>query len=226
MSCCIYPAYLYKDNATLEDVSNLVKELHEIKQKFLPYMIKTFKTDIVLKGSIERMYPTAEDAFKIRWGRHDHSLVNRIKKETAGYERGCIFDFQCDVVIYFVDNKIVLHGFCSSNTEKFFKENFKSLKDYSYYDIYAGDGPISKKMAKDFSERGDFYDKVFEKSTIPSNVGLQYEFYNDDLLYDLEDALLSDRFGKDWDLEYRRKRAEASTDDYKEGSIRVTTCRC
>ncbi len=204
MSCYIYPAYLYKDNATIEDVSNLLKELFDIKQKFLGYMVEAFKKDCILKHELDDLYPDVKTAFNKIWECHNHELIENIKKDTASCMRGCIFDFQCNVTVYFADNKIVLQGFCSSNTKDFFKKNFK-YKDYSYYDIYAAGGRVSKKKAADFAERQEFYfDKVFEKSGIPADAGFTYDFYSDDLLYDLEDELLDEKFGKDWDLELRK----------------------
>ena len=201
MSMTIYPAYLYKENATIEDVAKLVKELAAVKEKYIPYVVNMFlDKDKYYRSLITSdFFPDAETAYKRLWVDHDYSFRERIKKDTASYERGMLLDIMCNVVIYFHNNKIVIHGF--SSIKNFFKDNF-NYPDYSYYDIWACD-EVTEEMSEEFSKRKEFYDSLYEKSGIPSNNGLVFDFYADDCVYDIEDQLLDGLFGKDWDYKFR-----------------------
>lgn len=204
MSSYIGPAFLYKDNATLEDIESLVKELAEVRKDFVPFVAKMF-TD---EGHFYRTYitnkyfPSAEEAYKKIYKEHDRSFINDIKKDTSSWENGHVLDIMCNVVVYIHKGKIVIHGFASREMNKFFKTYF-NYPDYSYWDIYAGDEEITEEMEEKHSEVCDFYDSLFENTSIPSNVGLAFDFYTDDVVYDIEEAVLDELFGKDWEKPFR-----------------------
>lgn len=205
MSSCIYPAYLYKDNATFEDVEKLIKELRQIREQFGDYVVKEMLNTSYIKSLLTSKYLTSPENY------HDNQKIfelrDRIKKDTASYERGMLLDCSCNVTIYFHNNKIVVHEFSSSLTKDFLKERFK-YPDYSLYDIYAGDEEITEEMEREYSEKQDFYDSLFSDTGIPSNVGLVFEFYRDDCIYDIEDALADEIFGKDWYKKLRQEKSE------------------
>lgn len=117
-----------------------------------------------------------------------------------------ILDCSCNVTVYFHNNKIVVHEFSSSLTRGFLKERFK-YPDYSLYDIYAGDDEVTEEMEEEYSEKRDFYKSLFSGTGVPSNVGLVFEFYKDEYIYDIEDKLADEVFGKDW---YKKLRQEKS----------------
>lgn len=209
----IYPAYLYKDNATMEDVEKLIKELADMKEKFVPYIVKQLlKTEGYNSRNfiMERFFPDAETTFKRRWIYHDTSFRDEIKQDTESWERGMFLDTMCNAVIYFHDNKIVVQAFEGTLAKDFFKKYFK-YPDYSYYDIWAGER-VSKKKSEEFSNRKSFYDSIFEKSGIPSNVGFTFDFNSEGCIYDIEDQVLDGLFGKDWKRPFIEKIDEMRKD--------------
>ena len=205
MSSCIYPAYLYKDNATFEDVEKLIKELRQIREQFVDYIVKEMLNTSYIKSLLTSEYLTSPKDY------HDNQKIfelrDRIKKDTASYERGMMLDCSCNVTVYFHNNKIVVHEFSSSLTKDFLKEKFK-YPDYSLYDIYAGDEEITEEMEKEYSEKRDFYDSLFSDTGIPSNVGLVFEIFNNEMIYDIEDKLADEIFGKDWYKKLRQEKSE------------------
>ena len=205
MSSYIYPAYLYKDNATFEDVEKLIRELRQIREQFVDYVVKEMLNTSYIKSLLTSKYLTSPKDY------HDNRKVfelrDQIMKDTSSYERGMILDCSCNVTVYFHNNKIVVHEFSSSLTKNFLKENFK-YPDYSLWDIYAGDDEITEEMEKEYSEKQDFYDSLFSDTGIPSNVGLVFEFYRDDCIYDIEDKLADEIFGEDWYSKLRKSKAK------------------
>ena len=205
MSSCIYPAYLYKDNATFEDIEKLIKELRQIREQFGDYIVKEMLNTSYIKSLLTSEYLTSPEDY------HDNQKIfelrDRIKKDTASYERGMLLDCSCNVTVYFHNNKIVVHEFSSSLTKDFLKEKFK-YPDYSLYDIYAGDEEITEEMEREYSEKQDFYDSLFSDTGIPSNVGLVFEIFNNEMIYDIEDKLADEIFGKDWYKKLRQEKSE------------------
>ena len=212
MGMTIYPAYLYKDNATMEDVEKLITELAEMKEKFVPYLVKQMldKKGFVRGFITSRFFPDAETTFKRGWIYHDTSFRDEMKQETESWERGMFLDIMCNAVIYFHDNKIVVQAFEGTLAEGFFKKYFKH-PDYSYYDIWVC-GRVSKKKSEEFSNRKSFYDSIFVKSGIPSNVGFTFDFNSEGCIYDIEDQVLDGLFGKDWERPFKEKIDEMRKD--------------
>lgn len=205
MSSFIYPAYLYKDNATFEDIEKLIKELRQIREQFVDYIVKEMLNTSYIRSLLTSEYLTSPKDY------HDNQKIfelrDRIKKDTSSYERGMLLDCSCNVTVYFHNNKIVVHEFSSSLTKDFLKEKFK-YPDYSLYDIYAGDEEITEEMEKEYSEKRDFYDSLFSDTGIPSNVGLVFEIFNNEMIYDIEDKLADEIFGKDWYKKLRQEKSE------------------
>ena len=204
MSSCIYPAYLYKDNAKFEDVEKLIKELRQIREQFVDYVVKEMLNTSYIKSLLTSEYLTSPEEYYNN--QKIFELRDQIKKDTLSYEKGMILDCSCNVTVYFHNNKIVVHEFSSSLTKNFLKEKFK-YPDYSLYDIYAGDDEVTEEMEKEYSEKRDFYNSLFSDTGLPSNVGLVFEFYKDEYIYDIEDKLADEVFGKDW---YKKLRQEKS----------------
>lgn len=59
MSSYIYPAYLYKDNATFEDVEKLIKELRQIREQFVDYIVKEMLNTSYIKSLLTSKYLTS-----------------------------------------------------------------------------------------------------------------------------------------------------------------------
>lgn len=205
MSSFIYPAYLYKDNATFEDIEKLIKELRQIREQFVDYAVKEMLNTSYIKSTLTSEYFTNPHDY--HYGCKVFEFRDRIKKDTESCERGHILDCSCNVTCYFHNNKIVVHEFSSSLTKNFLKEKFK-YPDYSLYDIYAGDEEITEEMEKEYSEKRDFYDSLFSDTGIPSNVGLVFEIFNNEMIYDIEDKLADEIFGKDWYKKLRQEKSE------------------
>lgn len=205
MSSCIYPAYLYKDNAKFEDVEKLIKELRQIREQFVDYVVKEMLNTSYIKSLLTSEYLTSPEEYYNN--QKIFELRDQIKKDTLSYEKGMILDCSCNVTVYFHNNKIVVHEFSNSLTKNFLKEKFK-YPDYSLYDIYAGDDEVTEEMEKEYSEKRDFYNSLFSDTGIPSNVGLVFEFYKDEYIYDIEDKLADEVFGKDWYKKLKQEKLE------------------
>ena len=67
---------------------------------------------------------------------------------------------------------------------------------------------LTEEMEKEYSEKCAFYDSLFSDTGIPSNVGLVFEFYRDDCIYDIEDKLADEIFGKDWYSNLKKSKVE------------------
>ena len=198
MSMHIFNAYLYKDKAEFGDIDKCIQDLVKIKKQYIPWIVKN-----IINGklfiNVERL---KEEYFnKSKKSEGFFKLVDDIKKDCSSVEAGHMFDFSFNVSVYMHDNKIVLHNFISRTTDDFLKEYFKNYKDYSFYDY--SDGGISrltKKRRDELAEIGGFYESLFDDTGIPSNVGLSFEMFSDDDVYDLvmklEDALDTDKSNK------------------------------
>lgn len=205
MSSYIYPAYLYKDNAKFEDVEKLIKELRQIREQFVDYVVKEMLNTSYIKSLLISEYFTSPEEYYNN--QKIFELRDQIKKDTSSYERGMLLDCSCNVTVYFHNYKIVVHEFSSSLTKNFLKEKFK-YPDYSLYDIYAGDDEVTEEMEKEYSEKKDFYNSLFSDTGIPSNVGLVFEFYKEEYIYDIEDRLADEFFGKDWYKKLKQEKLE------------------
>lgn len=194
MSTCIYPAYLYKDNATFEDIEPLIKELRTIREQYISYVVNIMLEDPLFTTIKMRYFSSPEKAWESYTQR---TFYNDVVKDTEGDKRYSWLDIQCDLVVYFHNNKIVVHEFSSRNLKDFFSKKFK-YKDYSFYDIYAGDQEITEEMAADFAEREEFYDSLFTDTGIPSNVGLNFDIYNRDDIFEIESQITDKIFGEFW----------------------------
>lgn len=191
----IFNAYLYKDKADFNDIDKCIQDLVKIKKQYIPWIVKNIingKLFINADRLKEEYFNTSEESegfFK---------LVDDIKKDCSSVETGHTFDFSFDVSVYMHNNKIVLHNFISCITDDFLKEYFKDYKDYSFYDYSNGGvGRLTKKRKAELEEIGGFYESLFDDTGIPANVGLSFEMFSDDDVYDLvvqlKDALGVDR---------------------------------
>ena len=194
MSTYIYPAYLYKDKATFEDIESLIKELKSIREQYIPYVVNIMLEEPLFTTIKERYFSSPEKAWESYTQR---TFYNDVVKDTECDKRYSWLDIQCDLVVYFHDNKLVVHEFSSRNLKDFFSKRFK-YKDYSLYDIYAGDEKITKKKAAEYAEKKEFYDSLFAETGIPSNVGLVFSIYNKDDIFEIESQITDKLFGKFW----------------------------
>lgn len=194
----IFNAYLYKDKADFNDIDKCIQDLVEIKKQYIPWIVKNIingKLFINVERLKEEYFNESEESegfFK---------LVDDIKKDCSSMYIGYTFDFSFDVSVYMHNNKIVLHNFISRRTDDFLKEYFKDYKDYSFYDYSDGGvGRLTKKRKAELEEIGSFYESLFDDTGIPANVGLSFEMFSDDDVYDLvsqlEDALEVDKSNK------------------------------
>lgn len=198
MSMHIFNAYLYKDKAEFSDIDKCIQDLVKIKKQYIPWIVKNIvngKLFINVERLKEEYFNTSKDSegfFK---------LVDDIKKDCSSVEIGYTFDFSFNVIVYMHNNKIVLQNFISRRTDDFLKEYFKDYKDYSFYDYSDGGvGRLTKKRKAELEEIGSFYESLFDDTGIPANVGLSFEMFSDDDVYDLvsqlEDALEVDKSNK------------------------------
>lgn len=179
----IFNAYLYKDKADFNDIDKCIQDLVKIKKQYIPWIVKNIingKLFINADRLKEEYFNTSEESegfFK---------LVDDIKKDCSSVETGYTFDFSFDVSVYMHNNKIVLHNFISRITDDFLKEYFKDYKDYSFYGYSNGGvGRLTKKRKAELEEIGGFYESLFDDTGIPANVGLSFEMFSDDDVYDL-----------------------------------------
>ena len=200
MSMMIYPAYLLKDNAKFEDIEPILKELRVLKEKFVPYVVdKLLDEKGYLSKYVKSNYFSSPEAVD-KMGYHG-AFYEAIVAAVDSYHKGMILDIMCNAVVYFHNNKIVLHCFTGTVTKDFFKDNL-DYKDYSLWDIYAGEDEITEEMEKEYEEKKDFYDTLFTDTGIPSNVGLVFEIFQKGMIYDIQDAISEKLFGSRWKLPF------------------------
>jgi hypothetical protein len=94
------------------------------------------------------------------------------------------FNFDASIMVYFGGEKTGIIPFglrMFPETEKLFKSHPK-IKFYGYWDNVDPDESCSE---KEFNERKEFYDKIFEKSYSFNTVGLTYELSNQESIFNI-----------------------------------------
>ena len=182
MSYRIMNAYLYDKS---ED--ELIQELNSIRVDYLKYATK------IIDNEADWFIKFCNEKYKSFAKRNEGILVKALRVIEKGancMERGNPADFSANCVIIKHAGKIVIWFFSSFRFDDFKRDNkiFQRLRknDYSYMD--GGDFEFdTKEEEKDWNKRGKFWDSVFEKynTTIAANMGLTYEFFRHDDIWDL-----------------------------------------
>lgn len=182
MSYRILNAYVYDKS---ED--ELIQELNSIRSDYLKFM----------RGVIDKQadwFIKFGNSMYKRFARRNEDILAKairvIEKSAYGVERGNPADFSASCTVIKHDGKIILWFFNAFRFDDFKADNqiFQRLKknEYSYMD--SGDFEFeSEEEEEDWNKRGEFWDAVFEKykTNIPANMGLTYEFFRHDDIWDL-----------------------------------------
>lgn len=155
--------YLFKDNATLEDINSLIETLSKLKREY---------SDFIKENIKEEMGDSAKSLMVFTG---INGLADKIIKSSKAYEKGVEYDYSLDLAIYCHNNKIVVGAFGGSTGLGFFRERF----DYPSYD-YIGHVEDDDEVPEDWEERGNFWDDIFSKTGVPANVSLAYNIYDED----------------------------------------------
>lgn len=182
MSYRILNAYIYDKS---ED--ELMQELNSIRSDYLKFMRE------VIDKQADWFIKFGNHRYKRFVKRNEDILAKAIRvieKSAYGVERGNPADFSASCTVIKHDGKIILWFFNAFRFDDFKVDNqiLQRLKknEYSYMD--SGDFEFeSEEEEKDWNKRGEFWDAVFEKykTTIPANMGLTYEFFRHDDIWDL-----------------------------------------
>lgn len=169
MSTKIFNAYLYKKDATFTDLTECLKYMNGLRDKFVNWAAECLSKNFSVKDMT-----TSEIA---------HKLIDSSQKN----EYGLPFDIQLQSMVYPCQvndtNYIVIHFFPSRLTEKFLEEFVSNeLHDFSFEDQ-----TDSMFDLPDFDERDEFYDKLFNDTSIPNRCGFTCDiFYADrNLAFDI-----------------------------------------
>ena len=182
MSYRILNAYIYDKS---ED--ELMQELNSIRTDYLKFM----------RGVIDKQadwFIKFGNSMYKRFAKRNEDILTKairvIEKSAYGVERGNPADFSASCTVIKHDGKIALWFFNAFRFDDFKADNkiLQRLKknEYSYMD--SGDFEfISEEEEEDWNKRGEFWDAVFDKykTSIPANMGLTYEFFRHDDIWDL-----------------------------------------
>lgn len=183
MSMHVFNAYLYKDNADFSDIDACIKDLVKIKERYIPWLVENIFNG---KLFIDINYLKKEYLCKPKRSEGFFKLVDEIKKDCESMENGMAFDFSFNITVYMHNNKIVLHTFVSRTADDCLKEFFKDYKNYSFYDYSDGGcGKLTKARKEELQEIGEFYEDLYKDTGIPAKVGLNFEVFGKDDIYDL-----------------------------------------
>lgn len=153
--------YLFKKNASLNDIPSLISELAKIKEGYPQFI----KDDIKSKFVKDAQSTLVFDGI--------HGLAGKIEKDSLAYEKGLIYDYSLDLSVYFNNNRIVVGAFGGNSGLSYFKDHFS----YPSYD-YCAYTESDEELPEDWEERGDFWDSIFSETGIPSKVSLAYNIYD------------------------------------------------
>ena len=182
MSYRILNAYIYDKN---ED--ELMQELNSIRSDYLKFM----------RGVIDKQadwFIKFGNSMYKRFARRNEDILDKairvIEKSAYGVERGNPADFSASCTVIKHDGKIILWFFNAFRFDDFKVDNqiFQRLKKNEYCYMDSGDFEFdSKEEEEDWNKRGEFWYAVFEKykTNIPANMGLTYEFFRHDDIWDL-----------------------------------------
>jgi len=183
MSMHVFNAYLYKDKAEFSDIDACIKDLVKIKEQYIPWLVESIFNG---KLFIDVNYLKKEYLCKPKRSEGFFKLVDEIKKDCESMENGMTFDFSFNISVYMHNNKIVLHTFVSRTVDDCLKEFFKDYKNYSFYDYSDGGcGKLTKARKEELEEIGEFYEDLYKDTGIPSKVGLNFEVFGKDDIYNL-----------------------------------------
>jgi hypothetical protein len=182
MSYRVFNAYVYDKTD-----DELIEELNSIRKDYIEFAKKAVKKD-------PKWFIDFGDHMYKRWAKRGDRLLDKairvIEKGMYDMQRGNPADFSGDCVVVRHQKKIVLWFFPGYRFDDFMKQNeiIKRLKknDFSYMD--GADCEFdSKQEEKDWNKRGKFWDSVFDKykTSIASNIGLTYEFFRHDDIWDV-----------------------------------------
>lgn len=181
-------------NAVLYNKSEdeLIADLNSIRDdyhKFITKKIKEHAKDYIKFG----------DNYYKKFAQKDDSILDRalrtIEKGCYSLERGNPVDFSGSCVVLKAQGKIVLWFFSGYHFDDFKRGNkiLRDLKDYSYMD--GADIEFdSEEEEKEFEERGEFWNYFVDKykTGIPSRMGLVYEFFIHDDIWDFGCKLMDE----------------------------------
>lgn len=182
MSYRILNAYIYDKS---ED--ELMQELNSIRSDYLKFMRE------VIDKQADWFIKFGNYRYK-RFAKRNEDILTKairvIEKSAYGVERGNPADFSASCTVIKHDGKIALWFFNAFRFDDFKVDNqiLQRLKKNEYCYMDSGDFEFeSKEEEEDWNKRGEFWDAVFEKykTTIPANMGLTYEFFRHDDIWDL-----------------------------------------
>ena len=182
MSFRVMDAFIYDKS---ED--ELIVELNSIRKDYIE-----FAKDYIKKNATHLMQ-FGKSYFK-RFAKPDdinlEIAIRTVGKGSNSLERGMPSDFSGNCVIVKHKKKIVLWFFTGFIFDQFKRKNpvYKRIfkNEYGYCD--SGDCEFETKEEKrDWKKRGNFWHEVFDKydTSIPANVGLSYEFFRHDDIFEL-----------------------------------------
>ena len=167
MSTKIYYAYEWSGNHV-----DLIKTLNEMKKAYVDdcveFISRLFKFD-----SNKEHYENIK------------TLLELIKEESAQLEIGHPFDLNLSCVVYMHKGRTVAHFFgINEYKHPTVYKTIEKMKDFSYWNNT--DGPEDVPEAE-FENRGKWFDDLFNtyNSYIPSECGLTYDFYSDDIAWNI-----------------------------------------
>ena len=195
MSMRVFYAYLFKENADFSDVDKAREYLADLREKFKKWVPK----DMLRWDSFVDKMETQCD------------VIDQLENDTKQPFKGGVWDYQLQAVIFTKTfdgvNYIAIQFFPSNSTAKFLKENVK-LREF-WYENQTDEGfDLS-----DWEEREKFWEAVYEKSGIASELGLVYD------IYDGDNFRVSDAIAREfWQLKKARdkKREEKSEEKSEE----------
>lgn len=182
MSYRILNAYIYDKS---ED--ELMQELNSIRSDYLKFMRG------VIDKQADWFIKFGNYKYK-RFAKRNEDILTKairvIEKSAYGVERGNPADFSASCTVIKHDGKIALWFFNAFRFDDFKADNqiFQRLKKNEYCYMDSGDFEFeSEEEEEDWNKRGEFWDAIFEKykTTIPANMGLTYEFFRHDDIWDL-----------------------------------------
>lgn len=159
MSTKIYEAYEW--HGTMPELMELFKELREKYVKAATDSLCTFYT-ITTADSDEKVSIYKEVTDSIRKGYRD------------------VQNIEASFAVYFLDERVLFQPFGLSDLKV--KIEHEKLKDYCYWNNVDEPEGMSE---EEWDERAETWDRVFDGSGIPTNIGLIYELSNRATVFDI-----------------------------------------
>lgn len=180
MSYRFLNAVLY--NKTEDELISDLNSVRDDYHKYISKLIKQHAETYIDFG--DRKYKPDEDENGTRLLSR---AIRTIEKGANTLERGNPVDFSGNCVVLKAQGKIVLWFFGGYHFDDFRRQNkiLKVLKDFSY--MSSSDIEFeSEEEEKEFESRGDFWYYLLDKydTSIPSRMGLVYEFFTHEDIWD------------------------------------------